>query len=204
MIEVEIKVLILDPDRYRRMFMEQGGVYKASFLHEDTYFNMPEGLRDFKTSDEALRIRQSVEFNKNNPKEKKTTHYLTYKGAKLDSSTKTRRELETKVEEGVITKEILILLGFREILTVKKERELYEFIYNEKKVEVLIDYIPTLDHYFIEAEILAQGEEKVEENREILFNFLNQFNITKQNSIRRSYLELIIIELIKRGEFTLK
>jgi len=47
MIEVEIKVRISDPSRIRKKFAEFNGVYKLSLHHEDIYFNMPMGLRDF-------------------------------------------------------------------------------------------------------------------------------------------------------------
>ncbi len=83
-------------------------------------------------------------------------------------------------------------LGFQEILTVKKERELYEFEYNCYLIEVLIDYLPILDQYFIEVEFLLDSEDKVEDSTEILFDFLHLFNIKKEESIRKSYLELIL------------
>ncbi len=204
LIEVEVKVSISDPDYYRKKFIKHDGIYQVSFLHEDTYYNMPEGLRDFKATDEALRIRKSIEYYKSEKKPRgKPKYFITYKGAKLDTSTKTRKEMETQIVNGEILKRILEILGFKEILTVKKERDLYEFFYKQKKIEVLIDYIPILDQSFIETEILAEKEEQIKEYRELLFNFLSEFGIKKKNSIRRSYLELIIIELIKRGEFSL-
>lgn len=195
MIEVEIKVQIQNPDKIRELFNKENGKYQFSLLHEDTYYNMPKKLRDFKESDEALRIRKSNKFNKNQ-QEKKTEHYyITYKGAKLDSKTKTRRELETLVEDGEILKNILDALGFREVLTVKKERDLYKFTYKDKSIEVLLDYLPILDQYFIEAELLVESENKISQARELLFSFLNRFNIKESDSIRKSYLELIIEEL---------
>ena len=98
MIEVEIKVKIDNPDEVRTRFKTKNGVYICSLLHEDTYFNMPEGLRDFRRSDEALRIRKSTEFNRNNNRStKETLYFLTYKGTKLNSQTKTRKELETTI-----------------------------------------------------------------------------------------------------------
>lgn len=195
MIEVEIKVQIKNPDEIKEQFDKQNGVYQFSLLHEDTYYNMPKKLRDFKESDEALRIRKSQKFEKNQ-QEKKTEHcYITYKGAKLDSKTKTRRELETFVEDGEILKNILDALGFREVLTVKKERDLYKFMYEDKSIEVLLDYLPILDQHFIEAELLVESENKINQARELLFSFLNLFNIKESDSIRKSYLELIIEKL---------
>ena len=77
---------------------------------------MPKGLRDFRESDEALRIRKSVEFDKNEQNSTQNVKYfLTYKGEKLKAETKTRKELESLVEEGENVKEILKSLGFREI-----------------------------------------------------------------------------------------
>ena len=66
MIEVEIKARITDPNEIKENFEKLNGIYKISLYHEDTYFNMPKKLRDFKKTDEALRIRKSVEFQKNN------------------------------------------------------------------------------------------------------------------------------------------
>ena len=193
MIEAEIKARISDPDDIKKRFEQLNGIYKLSLLHEDIYFNMPKELRDFKNTDEALRIRKSIEFeNDINDSENKTTnYYLTYKGKKIDSLTKSRHELEIQVDDGLQLKEILLLLGFREIFTVKKERELYEFEYKENVIEALIDYIPILKEYFIEVEIQVATKDALDGVRDILFSFLSQFGIRREDSIRKSYLELI-------------
>ncbi|MHA1804625.1 MAG: class IV adenylate cyclase, partial [Promethearchaeota archaeon] len=119
-------------------------------------------------------------------------------GRKIDSTTKTRNEWETQVQDGEIMKTILKSLGFREIFTVKKEREFYEFIFNGEKIEVLIDYIPILKEHFIEVEMLVENEQELEKARTMLFNFLAQFGIKEHQSIRKSYLELIAERLKKR------
>ena len=192
MIEVEIKAKVLNPEEIVKKFKNQEGGYKLSFIHEDTYFNMPEGLRDFKKTDEALRIRKSIEYNKNIDSSKQNINYfITYKGKKIDKTTKTRNELETKLENGDSVKEILKALGFREIFTVKKERDLYEFNYKGHIIEALIDFIPILKEHFIEVEIMSESNERLEESKNILFEFLNLFDIKKEESITKSYLELI-------------
>jgi len=191
-IEVEIKVKIENLDDMRKKFSKGNGVYKMSLLHEDTYFNMPKGLRDFRKSDEALRIRKSIEshIDRKEPRQK-PKYFITYKGPKLDSSTKTRNELESIVEKGEKLKEMLKLLGFREIFTVKKERELYEFEHDGHKIEALIDYLPILKEHFIEVEIGTESKEEVDKATQILFDFLNTLGIKEEQSIRKSYLELI-------------
>ncbi|MFX1394327.1 MAG: class IV adenylate cyclase, partial [Promethearchaeota archaeon] len=192
MIEVEIKTKVSDPDEIIKQFKNKKGVYKFSFIHEDTYFNMPNGLKDFKETDEALRIRKSIEYNKINKKaEQKINYFLTYKGKKIDKLTKTRKELETKIEDGDKVKEILKTLGFREIFTVRKERDLYEFKFKSYIIEVLLDYIPILKEHFIEVEIMSESSDKIEIYTNMLFDFLSLFNIKKEESIKKSYLELI-------------
>ena len=196
MIEVEIKVRILDPELIRNNFRDNGGIYKLSLEHEDIYFNMPEGLRDFKETDEALRLRKSITFNKFDASIGKITNfYLTYKGKKIDKSTKTREEIEIKIEDIEKIKNLLRILGFQEVLTIKKERELYEFKYKKHHIEALIDYIPILNQYFIEVECLLESSDNFESSRNVLFEFLNLFDIKKEESIRKSYLELITDKL---------
>ena len=192
MIEVEIKVKISDPEVLRNKLKDHGGMYKLSLYHEDTYFNMPEGLIDFKETDEALRLMKSVEINKfDNPMEKIVNYYITYKGKKIDITTKTREEIDVKIDDIEKIRDMLKLLGFQEIFTVKKERELFEFEFQTYHIEALIDYIPILKQYFIEVEYLEESSENLNSSKEVLFEFLNLFGIKKEESIRKSYLELI-------------
>jgi len=197
MIEVEIKVKILDPNILRKKFEDINGVYKLSLHHEDIYFNMPNGLRDFKQTDEALRLRKSIEFNRENKAMiQKINYFITYKGKKIDKTTKTREEIEVKINEIENMKNLLKLLGFREVFTVIKERELYDFKFKNRKIEALIDYIPILEQHFVEVELITESYDNVVENKKILFQFLENFGIKKQESIRKSYLELIADKLM--------
>jgi len=193
MIEVEIKIRISDPVLMRKKFKENHGSYKFSLLHEDIYYNMPKGLRNFKQTDEALRLRKSIKFDKiTKSEDTKTEYFLTYKGKKIDTLTKTRQEIDMKIENIDKMKEIFELLGFQEVLTVKKERELFLFQYKGYKIEALIDFLPVLKQYFVEVEYLSDSKEDIEKSREMLFEFLGLFGINKEDSIKKSYLELIL------------
>ncbi len=192
MIEVEIKAQIKDPNVVRRNFDKNKGIYKLSLEHEDTYYNMPEGLRNFKQTDEALRLRKSIEFKKNKvQKDQIINYFITYKGKKLDNTTKTREEIEVKIDKIEDMKKLLKFLGFREIFIVVKERELYDFMFHDNKIEALIDYVPILEQHFVEVELITESLDNVEKSREILFQFLNKIGINREESIRKSYLELI-------------
>lgn len=192
MIEVEIKVRINNPELMRKKFEENHGAYKFSLLHEDTYYNMPKGLRDFKQTDEALRLRKSLKFNINEKgKDQEIEYFITYKGKKMDTSTKTREEIDLIIKDLEKMKKILNILGFQKVLTVKKERELYKFEFKNYLIEALIDYLPILKQHFIEVEYLTDTSGKIEESQKILFDFLNLLGIKKEESITKSYLELI-------------
>jgi len=196
MIEVEIKAKIFDSDLLRKEFNEKQGIYQFSLIHEDTYFNMPDGLRDFKKTDEAIRLRKSIRFIKGNKGEEQEKEvYFTYKGKKIDNSTKTREEIDLRIEDFGKMKRILSILGFKEVFSIKKERELFTFDYKNYSIEALIDYLPILNQHFIEVEYLSDSSEKIDEIKDVLFDFLSLFNIKKEDSIRESYLELVIEKL---------
>jgi len=198
MIEVEIKVKISDPNQVKKRFEENKGVYKISLHHEDTYFNMPKGLRDFKQTDEALRLRKSIEYNKDKEAMvQKINYFITYKGKKIDQTTKTREEIEVKINKIEDMKNLLKLLGFREVFTVVKERELYEFLFKDVRIEALIDYLPILKQHFVEVELMTESYEDIKKSKNILFQFLEKFDVKKEESIRKSYLELIAEKLNK-------
>ena len=193
MIEVEIKIRISNPDLMRKKFEKNQGIYKCSLMHEDTYYNMPEGLRNFKQTDEALRLRKSLKYNINeNGKDQEIEYFITYKGKKMGTSTKTREEIDLLIEDHKKMMKILTILGFQKVMTVKKERELYKFKFKEHSIGALIDYLPILNQHFIEVEYLTDSSEKIEESQNILFDFLNLLGIKKEESITKSYLELII------------
>ena len=126
-----------------------------------------------------------------NQLQKEREIYFTYKGEKIDKSTKTREEIDLKIEDYGKMKRILTLLGFKEVMSVKKERELFKFDYKNYSIEALIDYLPILNQHFIEVEYLTDSSEKIEEIKEVLFDFLSLFNIKKEDSVRKSYLELV-------------
>jgi len=193
MYEVEIKVRIQDLEELRDIIRFNGGSYKISLLHEDTYFNMPKELRDFKNTDEAIRLRKSEEFDKNDDDLLlKSKCYLTYKGKKIDSNTKSRQEIEVKVDNFDNMKEILKVLDFQEVLSIQKERELFELLYQDEKIEILLDFIPLLNQYFMELEMVVSLPQEIDQARGILFELLERFNVNKNDSIRKSYLELIV------------
>ncbi len=167
MLELEMKAKI---DKYNRGRVEQitkKAVFLGERLEEDIYFSSP--IKNFKESDEALRIRKS-----------EGNTILTYKGPKIDKISKSREEIETFVSGDI--KVILERLGFNKFIEIKKKRKLYR--YNEFMIS--IDDVEGLGEY-IEVELKSEKKEDVKKIEHL-------FDILYLDSERRSYLELILIE----------
>ena len=167
MIEVEVKA------RAEKETIERIAALGATPLrvenHLDLYFNSP--LRDFRTSDEALRIRIKEEGAR-----------LTYKGPKLDPQTKSRRELTVKIDDAAQMREILSLLGFILSAEVRKKRTKYSY----QGMVIALDEVEGLGTFL---EVEARGEEDWEKEKERVLSVLKRLELGE--TIRRSYLELL-------------
>ncbi|MCK5486976.1 MAG: class IV adenylate cyclase, partial [Desulfobacterales bacterium] len=131
--------------------------------------------RDFSITDEALRIRVV-----------NGRAVLTYKGKKLDAVSKTREEFETDVD-GVTMRSILLSLGFVESGVVRKTRTAFEL----EDLTICLDSVDGLGE-FIEVESIVESESDVELHRARVFGFLDKLGIGQGDSIRVSYLEMLI------------
>src|SRR5262245_36384238 len=85
--EVEQKFVAADLGPIRRALDAAGVAWEQLISQADQYWNHP--ARDFARTDEALRLRQVGEQN-----------WLTYKGPRIDATTKTRQEIEVPLPDG--------------------------------------------------------------------------------------------------------
>ncbi len=148
MIEVEIKFRVPDSSLLDQLTHDIGLVFGEPVLQRDIYFNHPQ--RNFRETDEALRIRTSGDQNA-----------LTYKGPRLDTFTRTRPETEITFLAGATSAEqmrsVLLALGFRIIETVEKTRRTAPFQWEDQTVEVTLDEARSLGT-FLEIEMLASED----------------------------------------------
>ena len=184
--EIEIKARISSRDEMKRKLKDAGATFTVSLTHEDAYYDLPPKLGSFADSDEALRIRTSRDNTTG-----EETCYFTYKGKKIDTTTKSRREVDMKVESGSKMATILETLGFRKVIVVKKDRRMYK----HGEISITLDEVEFLDDPFIEVEIIATEADGIQAPRERLFAFLDRLGIGKERSITLSYLELIAEKL---------
>ncbi|MBP8624902.1 MAG: class IV adenylate cyclase [Methanothrix sp.] len=170
MIEVEVKARAREDTAERIAAL--GAVPIAVETHRDIYFSSP--LRDFRKSDEALRIRIKEDGAR-----------LTYKGPKLDGTTKSRREITVGIEGPEQMQEILESLGFVPSATVCKRRSKYSL----EGAVLALDEVEGLG-WFVEVEMAASGGDgSYEEQRLKVISILKRLGLDE--SIRKSYPQLL-------------
>jgi len=177
--EVEQKFPLSDPAAAETQLAELGARFTNSIEQTDHYFNHP--AHDFAQTDEALRLRQIGAEN-----------LITYKGPRIDATTKTRRELELPLAPGRQMQQqyaaLLAVLGFRPMGTVHKNRRKASLDWEDHLVDVALDKVAGLGA-FLELEISAD-DSNLEAARKCLESLSRRLSLG--NSERRSYLELLL------------
>ena len=175
MYEVEVKVPA-DHAAVREKLSARNAEPIDHVTQVDTYYDAPH--REFAETDEALRVREET------PRDDQSFTELTYKGPLEDEASKTRREIETAVEDVEAMGAILEALGFEAAAEVRKERERF----------ALDGYTVTLDSVdglgeFVEVETEA---EDIDPAREGAFDVLDALGLDPDDQIRTSYLGLLL------------
>ncbi|MBL9092035.1 MAG: class IV adenylate cyclase [Planctomycetaceae bacterium] len=178
-LEVEQKYRIERPDELRRLLTHLGASFRPAVRQIDSYFNHPS--RDFAQTDEALRIRTIGKRN-----------FVTYKGPKLDSRVKTRRELEQPLADGAEAAdrfcELLTALGFRATAVVAKWRASAEVDWRDTKYELAWDTVDALGE-FLEIELVVDETERESAQTRIA---ALETELQCNSVERRSYLEMVL------------
>jgi len=179
MLEVELKYHLPDPAALRRALAAFNVAWHAPEEQVDCYFNHP--ARDFAQTDEALRLRQMGDEN-----------VITYKGPKVDATTKTRREIELPIAAGDQGLEqfgqLLEVLSFRRVAEVRKVRIQGKLTWQGWPVEVAFDDVADLGS-FVELEIQAE-ESTLPAARLALLELAMRLQLTQTE--RRGYLDLLL------------
>lgn len=176
MIEVEMKAKINDKKEILEKINKIGGKYSHTEKQHDIYYNAPD--KDYSETDEALRIREI-------PDENDFKRVLTYKGPKIDTKSKTRKEIEVLINDTDNMNEILLNLGFKPSAIVNKIRRVFDYE----------DYTITLDKldklgYYMEIEFIAKEGSNIEEIRNNIIKIFEKLGINSGFE-RVSYLELL-------------
>jgi len=177
--EVELKFPVDELERAAEGVRKLGAECTAERTEIDLYLDHP--VRQFKRTDEALRIRQTGD-----------EVVIAYKGPKVDATTKTRLELEVHVAGGASAFQavgnLFRHLGFRPVRHVRKHRRLFRLSWGRWPVVVAIDRVEELGD-FVELEVVAEPAQ-IDSARKSLFQLASHLGLT--GSERRSYLELLL------------
>lgn len=179
MLEVEVRYRVEDFEAVRLRLEQWGGYLHQERTEVDRYFNAPH--RDFRATDEALRLRRVGESNR-----------LTYKGPRRDTQTKTRPEIEVPLADGEtaarLTEELLLALGFRFVAVVRKQRQIYRFQRYGFTLELCRDEVEKAG-VFVELEILTE-EQRYEEAQAVLLRTAVELGLHEREL--RSYLQMVL------------
>ncbi|MEE0941810.1 class IV adenylate cyclase [Methanobrevibacter sp.] len=172
MIEVEVKAKIDSFEEMEKRLENLGALKSKKEFQEDIYFASP--IVDFAQTDEALRIRTT---NNN--------IFITYKGPKLNKDAKTRKEVEMSIESAGKAKDIFEEIGFKEVRTVRKNRQYYTY----ENFEISLDDVEGLNPY-MEIEISLEDGNDYDDAQKSIFELFEKLGIT-EGFERTSYLELL-------------
>ena len=177
--EVEMKFSVADPSALESRLAGLGATVSAAQIEVYVYFAHP--ARDFARSDEALRIRRKAQAN-----------FLTYKGPKIDPTTKTRREIDLPLPPGEPAAQtwtgLLNALGFTAVGKVRKSRRKSHVAWQGRRVEISLDEVERLG-FFAELELVVPSAE-VDAARQCIVALAEVLEL--EGSERRSYLELLM------------
>jgi len=177
--EVEQKFPVDDLAAVSGRIEALGATIREPQVEVDLYFAHP--ARDFAETDEALRIRRKGEANS-----------LTYKGPKIDATTKTRREIDLPLAPGEDSfrawRAMLEALGFTPFGKVVKTRRKAFLAWQGREIECSLDRIERLGA-FVELELIVESDQ-LDAARATIGSLAEKLGLA--GSQRRSYLELLL------------
>ncbi len=182
--EVEQKYRVASHEGVLTALAARGVAIGEPVEQVDCYYRHPQ--RDFAQTDEAFRLRTVGQRN-----------FLTYKGPKIDQSTKTRLEEEVRLADGPESREscdaIIRHLSFEPVATVTKQRRIATMERRGLAVEIALDDVAEIGQ-FVELEISVETDaadtSALAAAKQALADLAQELRLTEVE--RRSYLELLL------------
>ncbi|MHA2359064.1 MAG: class IV adenylate cyclase [Candidatus Thorarchaeota archaeon] len=182
--EVEVKVAIDSYEEMEERILKLGAKKINREEQIDSYYDHPS--RTFHDTDEALRVRSRLAIENEQVDSTRGLVELTYKGPKIDSTTKTRIEASVSLDDSEEMKTILENLSFKLVATVTKKRQFFTL----PTMTISIDEVEDVG-LFMELESVVKTKE-VDAAREEIFSTMKKLGLDPSQSIRASYLELYV------------
>lgn len=180
MFEIEVKVPLKDAEETTGR-LQKIGFYKSQKIREEDHY-YDNAASQIKNKGEALRVRHITDLESG-----KSESVITFKGKKMDTVSKSRKELETGVSDGKLAEQIFEAIGFCKVTpSVIKVRQ--ELVLED--MTACIDKIDALGA-FLELEIVIGREEEKESALSKIADVLEKLGYSLSDSIRNSYLALL-------------
>jgi adenylate cyclase class 2 len=184
MFEVEQKHRLDDERSLLERLAERGAEIGPTLEQSDRYFAHP--CRDFSQTDEALRIRTAGDKS-----------FVTFKGPKIDTTTKTRHEIELPLDAGdpggAKFGQLLHELGFRPVGVVHKRRRSFHLTEHGHRVEGALDEVDGVGK-FVELELMSD-QASLDEAKRTVASLASDLKLGPVE--RRSYLEMMLENIAK-------
>ena len=148
-------------------------------VEEDVYYNGND--RDFRQTDEALRIRTQRTL----APAISTTTLITYKGPKEVGPTQSRTELETAVADDDVIRDILDQLGYPSVMTVRYPYEGYH---------ICLDRVDGLGEFIEIERVLPDDATEADKTAatEAIFALLALLGVPAYEIVEKTYLEMLL------------
>ena len=179
-IEIELKAWVQDPLELKKN-LSSLAIFKGSFEKNDVYYNLEDPRLISDSSGYGVRVRKVTSGFKGISKE---ANLVTYKSKEVRDGIEVNNEKEFEVPSASLFEEFLMALGLKE--RIRKKKKGFCFDYNGITAE--LTEVEGLG-WFIELEMLlsAKDNEKIENGRARLLDFLDQLEIPRESIESRSY-----------------
>jgi adenylate cyclase class 2 len=176
--EVEAKYHVDNTENLERALKSAGAVFLSQQKHCDTYFRHP--CRDFRATDEALRIRVVDDIP-----------WITYKGPRQTGSVKVRPEIELALGSRDLQPwfDVWTALGFEPLATVAKVRRCFQVPTETRTILVSIDTVQSLGD-FAEIERVVHSAAEVDQAKMDILYIAAMLGLHREET--RSYLAMVL------------
>ena len=180
MYEIEMKLPVESAEEAEARLIEQGFILLQRIREEDHYYD--NDASQIRNNGEALRVRSVTDLDTGAEEA-----VITFKGKRMDTVSKSRKELETGVSDRDVAMEIFSSIGFHAVSpSVIKTRQEYE----KGRMHACLDRIEGLGD-FLELEIVIAKESDKDAAQEEIRSVLETLGYSLQDTIRTSYLGLL-------------
>ncbi len=175
-VEIEAKLKVDSLEQVEAKLTELGAEFRQQQLQTDYHFD--DANMTLQNSDRCLRLRRQLV-------DEDEGFFLTYKGAKEESSFKKRQEIEIEIADGDSIRKLFLALGYKEVLVIEKKR----LTWNLGNCEIALDELPLIGSF---VEIEGPDEQNIADIQENL-------GLSDLPHIGKSYAALIRAKLRELG-----